>query len=29
LLERLRGRAVTFSLGDNEQRSVVLEPVTR
>jgi hypothetical protein len=28
-LERLRARAMTFSLGDGEQRSVMLEPITR
>ncbi len=29
VLERLRARAMTFSLGEAEQRSVVLDPVTR
>lgn len=28
-LERLRGRAMTFALSEGEQRSVVLEPITR
>ena len=28
-LERLRARAMTFSLGEGEQRSVVLDPITR
>ena len=28
-LERLRSRAMTFSLGEGEQRSVVLDPITR
>jgi hypothetical protein len=28
-LERLRGQAMTFSLGEGEQRSVVLDPITR
>jgi hypothetical protein len=28
-LEQLRARAMTFSLGDGEQRSVMLEPITR
>jgi Carboxypeptidase regulatory-like domain len=29
VLERLRARAMTFALGEAEQRSVVLDPVTR
>jgi hypothetical protein len=29
LLERLRAQAMTFSLGEGEQRSVYLDPVTR
>jgi hypothetical protein len=29
VLERLRARATTFSLGEAEQRSVVLDPIER
>jgi hypothetical protein len=29
ILERLRSRAMTFTLGEAEQRSVVLDPVSR
>jgi hypothetical protein len=28
-LERLRGQAITFALGEGEQRSIVLDPVAR
>jgi hypothetical protein len=28
-LERLRSQAMTFALGESEQRSVVLDPITR
>ena len=28
-LERLRGQAITFALGEGEQRSIVLEPIAR